>query len=168
MLIPHNLEERYGNIMFGGLHSTVDSILASRPAAPVSILGVPKIFSENILDVVEIYWQRALLRQWTVQSLIVDQTHPVLVRAVLHKQKINNRSPMTRLGQVLPPRGSFFLSIVVKVASYKPDLVAKRFRVSFVLVIWKLLLRWSKQAQTISKFEILPVTSASSQFLINV
>ena len=43
----------------------VDSILASHPAAPGSILGVPKIFSD--LDVVEIYQQRALLRQWTVQ-----------------------------------------------------------------------------------------------------
>ena len=38
----------------GGLHSTVDSILASHPAAPGSILGIPKIFSEKILDVVEI------------------------------------------------------------------------------------------------------------------
>ena len=47
-----------------------DSILASRPAAPGSILGVPKIFSEKILDVVDIYRQRVLLRQWTVQSLI--------------------------------------------------------------------------------------------------
>ena len=42
---------------FGGPHSTVDSILASRPAAPGSILSVPKIFAE-ILDVVEIYRQR--------------------------------------------------------------------------------------------------------------
>ena len=49
----------------GGPHSTVDSILASLPAAPGSILGIPKIFSD--LDVVEIYQQRALLRQWTVQ-----------------------------------------------------------------------------------------------------
>ena len=63
----------------------MDSILASHPAAPGSILGVPKIFSD--LDVVEIYRQRALLRQWTVQSLIVDRTHPVLVRAVLQKKK---------------------------------------------------------------------------------
>ena len=70
----------------------MDSILASRPAAPGSIIGVPKIFSEKFLDVIEIYRQRALLRQWTVQSLIVDQTHPVLVRAVLQKkfnEKIN-------------------------------------------------------------------------------
>ena len=55
----------------GGAHSTVDSILASRPAALGSILGVPKIFSEiisqKILDVVEINRQSALLRQWTVQ-----------------------------------------------------------------------------------------------------
>ena len=48
----------------------MDSIHASRPAAPGLILGVSKIFSEKILDVVEIYRQRALLRQWTVQSLI--------------------------------------------------------------------------------------------------
>ena len=44
---------------------TVDSILASLSAAPGSILGVPKIFSD--LDVVEIYQQCAQLRQWTVQ-----------------------------------------------------------------------------------------------------
>ena len=42
-------------IVVGGPHSTVDSIIASRPAALGSILGVPKIFSEKILDVVEIY-----------------------------------------------------------------------------------------------------------------
>ena len=69
----------------------MDSILASHPAAAGSILGVPKIFSEiislgKILDVIEIYQQRALLRQWTVQSLIVDRPHPVLVRAVLQKK----------------------------------------------------------------------------------
>ena len=57
----------------------MESIIASRPAALGSILGVPKISSEKILDVVEIYRQRALLRQWAVQSLIVDRTHPVLV-----------------------------------------------------------------------------------------
>ena len=51
--------------LVGGPHITVDSILASHPAAPGLILGVPKIFSD--LDVVEIYQQRALLRQWTVQ-----------------------------------------------------------------------------------------------------
>ena len=70
----------------GGRHSTVDSILTSRPADPGSILGVPKIFTLEILDVVEIYRQHELLRQWTVQSLIVYQTHPVLVRAVLQKK----------------------------------------------------------------------------------
>ena len=52
-------------VKIGGPHSTVDSILASHPAAPGSILSVPKIFSD--LDVVEIYRQRALLRQWKVQ-----------------------------------------------------------------------------------------------------
>ena len=47
------------------------SVRASHPAAPGSILGVPKIFSEiisqKITDVVEIYRHRALLRQWIVQ-----------------------------------------------------------------------------------------------------
>ena len=48
----------------GGAHSTMDSILALYPAAPGSILGVPKIFSDFIflglefLDVVEIYRQQ--------------------------------------------------------------------------------------------------------------
>ena len=38
-------------------HSTVDSILASRPVAPGSILSVPKIFLE-FLDIAEIYRQQ--------------------------------------------------------------------------------------------------------------
>ena len=41
----------------GGPHSTVDSVLASRPAAPGSNLGVSKIFSEiifSLLDVAEL------------------------------------------------------------------------------------------------------------------
>ena len=75
-------------IHFGGPHSTVNSILASRPAAPGLILGVPKIFSEiisrKILDVIEIYRQR--LDSGQCKSLIVDRTHPVLVRAVLQKK----------------------------------------------------------------------------------
>ena len=41
-------------VKHGGPHSTMDSILALPPAAPGSILGVPKIFSDKILDVVEI------------------------------------------------------------------------------------------------------------------
>ena len=64
-------------------------LLAQQPW--VLTLGVPKIFSE-ILDVVEIYQQCALLRQWTVQNLIVDKTHPVLVRAVLQKKIIYYRA----------------------------------------------------------------------------
>ena len=69
----------FQKILYSEAHSTVDSILAFRQAAPGLILGVPKIFSERILDVIEIYQQRALLRQRTVQSLIADPTHPVLV-----------------------------------------------------------------------------------------
>ena len=66
----NSVPEKLKLVHYGGPHSTVDSILASRSAAPGSILGVPKIFSDIILDVVQIYRQLALLRQWTVQSLI--------------------------------------------------------------------------------------------------
>ena len=50
---PNNISRFLTNLGFkfvkiGGPHSTVDSILASHPAAPGSILGVPKIFSEII------------------------------------------------------------------------------------------------------------------------
>ena len=48
----------------GGPHSTVDSILASRPAVP----GFDSRRSQDFLDVAVIYQQRALLRQWTVQK----------------------------------------------------------------------------------------------------
>jgi hypothetical protein len=41
--------ERQGKgLELGGPHSTMDSTLASHPAAPGSILGVPKIFLEII------------------------------------------------------------------------------------------------------------------------
>ena len=57
----------------------------------VQCSAFPRFYQNNfslgkILDVVEIYRQRALLRQWTVQSLIVDQTHQVL-GAVLQKRE---------------------------------------------------------------------------------
>jgi len=45
----------------------VDSILASRPVTPGSILGNAKTI--NILNVAEIYRQRPLLSQWTVPRL---------------------------------------------------------------------------------------------------
>ena len=54
--------------------------------------------SENILDVVEIYRQHTLLRQETLQSLIVDQTHPVLVRAVKQKKKISTADLLVLTG----------------------------------------------------------------------
>ena len=42
----------------GGPHSTMDSVLALHPAAPGSILGVPKDFPMEIsFDVAEIYRQ---------------------------------------------------------------------------------------------------------------
>ena len=70
-------------------------LLAQRPRVQFS--AFPRFFQGLflslgiILDVVEIYRRHALLRQWTVQSLIVDRTHPVLVRAVLQK-KCTHRS----------------------------------------------------------------------------
>ena len=59
----------------GGLQSTVDGNLASYQAAPGSILGVPRFISSE------------LLRKWTVQSLVVDPTHLVLVSGKLEQQK---------------------------------------------------------------------------------
>ena len=56
------------------------SILASRSAAPGSILGDFLKF-----DVAEKYEQRTLLREWTVK--LVDRTHLVLVSVKLVVQK---------------------------------------------------------------------------------
>ena len=103
-------------IHFGGPHSTVNSILASRPRAPGSILGVPKIFSEiisrKILDVIEIYRQH--LDSGQCKSLIVDRTHPVLVRAVLQKTQFslwcNNRMVRPILSGPEPNACSILLS----------------------------------------------------------
>ena len=66
--------------------SAADSVLAFCPAASGSVLGVSKFFRET-LDVAEIYRQRALLRPKTVlkKNLIVDETRPVFVRAVLER-----------------------------------------------------------------------------------
>ena len=41
----------------------MDSVLASHPGAPGSILGVPKKFSLDVAD------GTSLLRQWTVEKL---------------------------------------------------------------------------------------------------
>ena len=55
----------------GGPHITMVSVLASHPAAPGSILGVPKIFSEKFeyknLDVIEIYRLHSV---WTVHTML--------------------------------------------------------------------------------------------------
>ena len=58
MLYAMQLYSRYyaavkANCVMGGPHGTIDSVLASHPAAPGSFLGVPKIFSS--LDIAEIY-----------------------------------------------------------------------------------------------------------------
>ena len=56
-------------------HATVDSI---RPAAPGSILNVPKMFFE-FLDTAEIYRQQCIaLSVDSVKNAQVDQTHLVL------------------------------------------------------------------------------------------
>ena len=67
----------------------MDSVLASHPAALGSILGVPKdsffteIWSLILLRLID----SALFREWTVQGLIVDRTHLVLVSVKLILQK---------------------------------------------------------------------------------
>ena len=69
----------------GGQHSTVVAFMLHNPAAPGSNLGVTKIFSErffSLLDVAELIDSKDSANK----SLIVNQTHPVLVRAVLQKK----------------------------------------------------------------------------------
>ena len=63
----------------------MDSILASRPAALSSILGVPNFFQKELA--LPRFINSALLREWTVQSLIVDRTQLVLVSGKLVLQK---------------------------------------------------------------------------------
>ena len=65
-------------LQFIGAHSTVDSILASLPAAPSLILGIPEFFQRKKLMLLR-FIGNALLREWTVQNLKVDQTHLVLI-----------------------------------------------------------------------------------------
>ena len=68
-----------------GPHSTVTtSIRASRPAAPGSILGIPDFFTNSMLTR---FNDSTLLREWTVQSLIVARTHPLLVSGKIELQK---------------------------------------------------------------------------------
>ena len=65
-------------------YRTMDSVLVSHPAALGLILDVPdNLFRTEIysLKVAEI------LREWTVQRLIDDQTHLVLNRGKLVLQK---------------------------------------------------------------------------------
>ena len=66
--------------------STIFSSLASRPAALGSILGVPNFFQKKNL-MLSRFIDPALLRQRIVQSLIVDETHLVLVSGKLVLQK---------------------------------------------------------------------------------
>ena len=70
------------------MHSTMDSVLASRPAAPGLILMVPECFQRNIRCCRDL--STAHSKQWTVQSLLVDQTVLELVsgKLVLHKKNL--------------------------------------------------------------------------------
>ena len=72
-------------VRLGGPHSTMDSVLACRPAASGSILGqgVPKFLDVAVRFIDS---QHCLvLVDSAKKCLIVDRTHPVLVRAVLQK-----------------------------------------------------------------------------------
>ena len=63
----------------------MDSILASRPVALGSILGVPNFVEKDLA--LPRFINSALLRERTVQSLIVDRTQLVLVSGKLVLQK---------------------------------------------------------------------------------
>ena len=67
-------------------HITMFSILASRSAALGSILGVPNFFQKKNL-MLSRFIDHTLFRQRIVQSLIVDETHLVLVSGKLVLQK---------------------------------------------------------------------------------
>ena len=58
-LLAANVGLRIG----GGPHSTLDSILASHPAVPGLIPGIPEIF-----DVAKVNRQRCCLEQWTAEA----------------------------------------------------------------------------------------------------
>ena len=60
----------------GAHNSTVDSFLASGPAARGSLLGVQNLFHNLML---QRFVDSGLLREQTVQRVIVDRTHQVLV-----------------------------------------------------------------------------------------
>ena len=60
-------------------------LLASRPAAPGLIPSVPKIF-RNFMMLLR-FIDSTLLKEWTVQSLIVDQAHLVLASGKQDLQK---------------------------------------------------------------------------------
>ena len=52
-----------------GPHSTIDGALASYPAAPGSIPGIPKKNSDKrIVHVAELNRQRCCLEQWTTEA----------------------------------------------------------------------------------------------------
>ena len=67
-----------------GLHSTMDSIHVSLPAAPGLILSVPNLF-RNFLMLLRLIDSSAPLRVWTVQKMpkIVHRTHLALASGEL-------------------------------------------------------------------------------------
>ena len=62
----------------------MDIILASHPAAPSSILGVSEFVQ---IGCCQYFFDSALIKGWTVQILIVDRNHLVLVSDKLVLQK---------------------------------------------------------------------------------
>ena len=53
---------------FGGQHSTMDSVLASHPAASGLIPSIPDFVLGKKFDVAEVYRQRCCLEQWTAEA----------------------------------------------------------------------------------------------------
>ena len=77
--------------LVGGPYSTADSIIAASPAALGSNLGVPQLIQKKnstLLRLIDSTLLREREIEWTVQSLVVDETHLVLFSAELVLQKI--------------------------------------------------------------------------------
>jgi len=72
-----------------GLHSTLDGVLASCPAVPGLILGVPKIFWENysLIDFLRFINSNHSSDSWQcIESFIIERIHSILVRAVVKEE----------------------------------------------------------------------------------
>ena len=76
-LSPHKTCIKESDIMGGGPHGTMDSVFASRPAAPGSNPGVSEIFLRKIVDVAKVNRRLCCLEKWTAEALKYTLIEPI-------------------------------------------------------------------------------------------